>query len=300
MSSPASPLVAPQVQESRPEPPAWLQELRHYDPDYPYNTDRYEYTDWSTTDPYYIEEDVRLSPGFDHSEFLRLAEGNLRRWREIGHQTWGISRELPIWDLPDTPLARRSRRRVEPDLALWPPDVVLKGRKSLSWLQDGSPVFVLEVLSDSTRTKDHRDNPQLYDAMGVKEYWICDPETMRWVAVYQWEGEGPLTQVDLDGKTSLYSPVLQTTLRVHAEKGLQCQDPDTNQWIELITSVRQEGRVEGRVEERMNSLLDLARTLTDETQVTTLEEELAHTPFDQWPTVSALYWRYTQNPDGTP
>ncbi len=155
---------------------------------------------------------------------------------------------------------------------------------------------MLEVLSSRTRTKDLKDNPPLYKAMEVQEYWICDLDKWQWEAVYQAGDTGTWEKVDLKGKDSLHSPVLQTAWRVDTEDGFQCQDPVTGQWVEVLTSVRQEGQIG----ERRNSLLAIARLLADKNQIAYLEEELEHLPFDQWPKVDDLYWRYTETADDTP
>jgi Uma2 family endonuclease len=42
----------------------------------------------------------------------------------------------------------------------------------------GSPDFILEILSDSTRAKDMVEKLNLYARAGVHEYWILDPESM--------------------------------------------------------------------------------------------------------------------------
>ncbi len=321
MSIPAGTRVAPPVKESRPEHPTWLRALPHYDPDYPYDTNTYEYGAWVTTDPYYVKEDVHLSPTTHrHQVFLEQAKANFGRFLALVGRSESVSQEVLIKHLPEVPEAPHPRDSVAPDLALWPAHVELGAPEGLSWARHGPPRLVVEALSESNKEKDLEDNPRLYDAMGVEEYWVCDPEAMTWVAVYQREGDGPLAEVDWKGKASLYSPVLQTEVRVDAEAGLQSRDPDTGEWIELIASVRQEGRAEGlaegraegrveglaegraggRVEERWNALMDLVSVLADEEQVACLKEELANTPFAQWPTVRDLHGRYTLNPDDTP
>ena len=39
----------------------------------------------------------------------------------------------------------------------------------------GAPDWIIEILSPSTAVKDLNDKYQLYEAKGVKEYWIIDP-----------------------------------------------------------------------------------------------------------------------------
>jgi Uma2 family endonuclease len=48
---------------------------------------------------------------------------------------------------------------------------------------DGAPTLVIEVASPSTSHLDAFDKKQLYEAHGVREYWIVDPDT-KTVEVY--------------------------------------------------------------------------------------------------------------------
>ncbi len=40
----------------------------------------------------------------------------------------------------------------------------------------GAPALVVEILSPATRKVDERTKRQLYDRVGVREYWLVDPE----------------------------------------------------------------------------------------------------------------------------
>ena len=56
---------------------------------------------------------------------------------------------------------------------------ILAGRKAIY----GAPDMVVEVLSHSTRKKDLTIKKDIYEAQGVKEYWIVDPRAKS-VTVY--------------------------------------------------------------------------------------------------------------------
>jgi len=56
---------------------------------------------------------------------------------------------------------------------------ILAGRKAIY----GAPDMVVEVLSHSTRKKDLTIKKDVYEAQGVKEYWIVDPRAKS-VTVY--------------------------------------------------------------------------------------------------------------------
>lgn len=57
----------------------------------------------------------------------------------------------------------------------------------------GGPDFVLEIVSPSSRRLDYLKKLDKYEAAGVREYWIVDPQTER-VHVYEFEKENLLNQ----------------------------------------------------------------------------------------------------------
>ena len=44
------------------------------------------------------------------------------------------------------------------------------------WDEAPVPILVVEVLSDSTRRRDHEQKRDFYIDAGVEEYWIVDPD----------------------------------------------------------------------------------------------------------------------------
>ena len=111
-------------------------------PDYVYDPETYEYGPYSTTDPCYIEDGVRLSPNAYHDEFLTATKANLLRFLELTGQVLPITREVSVWNLPDLPLARQSRRRLEPDLGVWPAGTRVRRESMLQWEEVGLPRLV--------------------------------------------------------------------------------------------------------------------------------------------------------------
>ena len=61
----------------------------------------------------------------------------------------------------------------------------------------GVPDWVIEVLSASTQNKDKKEKLAVYEAVGVKEYWIVDPFENK-VCVYR--------QKDIDGQKEYSLP----------------------------------------------------------------------------------------------
>jgi len=53
---------------------------------------------------------------------------------------------------------------------------------------EGTPEFIVEVISKSTATKDYFVKPKMYMEFGVKEYWIADPY-IKQVVVYTNNGD---------------------------------------------------------------------------------------------------------------
>jgi len=68
---------------------------------------------------------------------------------------------------------RFERSEVEPDLMVRQPHP--RGRRG-SWDDAPTPALIVEVLSPSTRRRDHEQKRQLYLDAGVPEYWIIDPD----------------------------------------------------------------------------------------------------------------------------
>ena len=92
----------------------------------------YEYGPHSTADRY-IEEGFRLRPNAYHDELLTIAKANLLHFLELTGQDLPVTRGVPVRNLPDLPLARQSRRRPEPDLAVWPAGTRVRQESMLQW-----------------------------------------------------------------------------------------------------------------------------------------------------------------------
>ncbi len=59
----------------------------------------------------------------------------------------------------------------------------------------GAPALVVEVLSKSTRKRDAQIKRRLFEQVGVREYWLVDPE-LDAVQVFRPLAEGRLTRVE--------------------------------------------------------------------------------------------------------
>lgn len=71
------------------------------------------------------------------------------------------------------------------------PDIVFVSKERIEIIKDewidGAPDIVVEILSPSTAVRDTIIKKELYEKLGVKEYWIVDPEGEE---VFVFENEG--------------------------------------------------------------------------------------------------------------
>lgn len=83
-------------------------------------------------------------------------------------------------------VANDTRNYVEPDVVVICQDDKLDERGC-----HGAPDWVIEITSPSNKYMDYGRKLTLYQASGVREYWIVDPK-QKYVTVYDFElGEGP-------------------------------------------------------------------------------------------------------------
>lgn len=71
----------------------------------------------------------------------------------------------------------------------------------------GAPDLVVEILSPSTAKRDLVTKKRLYDAHGVREYWIIDPE-QNFIEVYTPQGAGLEIWQRFEPGSTLQSPLL--------------------------------------------------------------------------------------------
>ena len=96
---------------------------------------------------------------------------------------------------------------VEPDLLFIAADQVgIMSEKNIQ----GPPALVVEVMSKGTRKRDTQIKRRLFEQVGVREYWLVDPE-LDTVQVFRPSAEGRLARVEelgaADGGT-LTTPLL--------------------------------------------------------------------------------------------
>lgn len=89
----------------------------------------------------------------------------------------------PVMSPVDVQLDCDEKTMVQPDVA-----ILCREERIKRWGVFGSPDFILEVISPSTRKKDCMKKLQKYERAGVREYWILDPYQKK-LLVYFFESE---------------------------------------------------------------------------------------------------------------
>ena len=108
------------------------------------------------------------------------------------------------------------------------------------WEEGKSPDFVMEITSRHTRHKDQGEKRELYESLGVREYWQYDPTgdylepRLRGMRLVGGEYEELAGTRLRDGTLAMYSAVLG--LEVRTEEGdLRFHDPETGRNIRTLT-----------------------------------------------------------------
>ena len=112
------------------------------------------------------------------------------------------------------------------------------------WEEGKSPDFVMEITSRHTRHKDQGAKRELYESLGVREYWQYDPTgdylepRLRGMRLVGGEYEELAGTRLGDGSLVMYSAVLGLEVRIE-EGDLRFHDPETGESISTVTEQRQ-------------------------------------------------------------
>ena len=71
----------------------------------------------------------------------------------------------------------------------------------------GAPDLVIEILSPSTRSRDERLKRDLYERVGVEEYWVIDPDR-NILVVHRRQGTHFLPSETFDASAAITTPLL--------------------------------------------------------------------------------------------
>ena len=91
----------------------------------------------------------------------------------------------------DTWTIAKDGNKIAPDYAVYKAPISRDGETITD-----IPIFVMEVLSPSTRAKDLTVKKDLYGNLGVSEYWIVDPIS-KFIDVYKTTAAGSLDRVGI-------------------------------------------------------------------------------------------------------
>lgn len=165
--------------------------------------------------------EVRMPVADKHQDISDFLISILRPWTEV-HDS-GVVRSSPL------------AMKISQDRKGREPDILFVAKENLHRLKptfvDGAADLVIEIVSPESQTRDRGDKFYEYEAGGVREYWLIDPERRQ--AEFYLLNENGIFQfaaVDKDGKfqsrvlTNLELPIewlwrenLPTTIEVLKE-----------------------------------------------------------------------------------
>ena len=138
------------------------------------------------------------------------------------------------------------------------------------WEEGAVPDFVLEVTSKSTQDNDERDKRDLYERLGVTEYWQFDPTGDYLDPMLKGRAlgaDGKYRELEFerrDGGLCLFSKVLGLDLRLE-EGRLRFFDPKRGEYLQVPTEQRDTIREQRRaLEERDRTLEERDRALEEQ------------------------------------
>ena len=175
-ATPPSPTAAP---NGRTATDAWwahIKDLPHYDPDYPYDPN-HVYGPDGTDDDAYGKDGVHFMAGGAHGFSIDSSVNEARRL--LGLDRVFKDRCLKLPDLGVSKTNRYAKSgQVMPDVFIQEHPRPGDNRHEVVYDPNNPILFVLEVLSRSTFHYDLGPKVEIYRAMGVREYFLYDPE--RW------------------------------------------------------------------------------------------------------------------------
>ena len=181
-ATPRSPAAAPNGGTAS---GAWwdhIKALDHYDPNYPYDPRHVYGPDW-TDDDAYGKDGVAFMATPSHQTSVHGCHDEAQRRLGRGHVFQERCLRLPDLGVPNTNRYAKSGQ-VIPDVFIQEHPRPDERRHEVAYDPDNPILFVLEVLAESSFHYDLEPKVEIYRAMGVREYFLYDPE--RW---HRKEGE---------------------------------------------------------------------------------------------------------------
>ena len=153
---------------------AHIQALDHYDPNYPYDPRHIYGPDW-TDDDAYGKDGVTFMAAPYHRTSINGCFDEAQRLLGFNRVFSDRCLKLPDLGVPRTNRYARSGQ-VMPDVFIQKQPRPDDNRHEVAYDPDNPILFVLEVLSESTFHHDLGPKVEIYRAMGVREYFLYDPE----------------------------------------------------------------------------------------------------------------------------
>ena len=170
-----------------------------------------------------------------------------------------VSGDIFMYYLPPDGAQPRLDERGHPVYPRLAPDVLVSfgvpKRDRLSYVvaDEGKPPdFVLEVASRSTWRRDRREKRAIYQALGVREYFIYDarPEATERLFGFRLRGgayeELPRSPIRPGGPLGVRSEVLDLWAHVDEERGLRWYDPVAGEDLRTLTEAERRGDAEAQ------------------------------------------------------
>ena len=175
-ATPLAPAAAPNGGTASSTWWAHIKSLDHYDPAYPYDPQHVYGPDW-TDDDAYGKDGVHFLAGSTHGFSIDGSVEEARR--RLG--TYRVFKDRCL-KLPDLGVPKTNRYaksgQVMPDVFIQEHPRPDERRHEIAYDPDNPILFVLEVLSESTFHHDLGPKVEIYRAMGVREYFLYDPERL--------------------------------------------------------------------------------------------------------------------------
>ena len=204
------------------------------------------------------EEDLPETDGLpmpDSDQQLRwihYAYGALEH-RYADRDDVAVSGDIFMYYLPPDGAQPRLDERGQPVYPRLAPDVLVSfgvpKRDRLSYVvadEGKAPDFVLEVASRSTWRRDRREKRAIYQALGVREYFIYDarPEATERLFGFRLRGgayeELPRSPIRPGGPPGIRSDVLNLWAHADEERGLRWHDPVAGEDLRTLAEAERE------------------------------------------------------------
>ncbi len=207
-----------------------------------------------------VSGELKLNPTIEYPEedFEPMPEGDKQR-RNLSYTT----EALRLWFEPQENVyvsgnlfilyeENKTEKRVAPDTFVVF-GISKEDRVSYKLWDEGgkAPDFVLEITSKGTVTKDREQNPLIYQALGVKEYFQYDPtgeylkpQSLQGVRLAKGQYVAISSSILPNNVLSLHSEVLGLDLHLYPDKGFRFFDPSSQQILRSYAEAEQERLLE--------------------------------------------------------